>query len=142
MHPSAPSFLDDDSDEKITVDIGLNILRQLERLLHDDNILPLSENIRLELLHGVFVSSGDRETLTELSKTKLFPCMEIEGKTEKIIFFMNEYLSSEHALSSLLLELNSNLASKSKQTFYNEIVKITNNLRNYVGAFIDYKSFF
>ena len=47
VHPSAPNILDD-SDEKITVDIGLNILRQLERLLHDDNILPLSENIRLE----------------------------------------------------------------------------------------------
>lgn len=48
VHPSAPILLDDDSDKKITVDIGLNILRQLGKLLHDDNILPLSENIRLE----------------------------------------------------------------------------------------------
>ena len=88
----------------LSLDRGIDILMTEEDLLRASNVLPLPSSLQEELLHNNLLSEEDRLKLAEQGKKQLFPIIQLTGE-EKVIFFLNCFVSSEHPLGSKILDL-------------------------------------
>ena len=126
----------------LSVDRGIDILNVEENLLTSNQILPLPTSLQQELLHGNFLSEEIKQSLVEQGKTKLFPFYQDKETGESIIYFLKCFISSKHQIGSKILELASNVKSKTELQFIDELKSVIDFIKDYKKTTFNFKNHF
>ena len=101
-------MMGDNNDKTIiSDDMAIQIIKRKEQEFVLRGILPLSKNLKNELLNGVQLSADQKRELATMSQ--VFPNLKLGDKNEHILYFMGEYIHDSHLFGKQLKAIESNM---------------------------------
>ena len=135
--------VDDNIDKDknvISEDIAFQIIKRKESEFILRGILPLSQKLKDELLHGIQLSADQGRALATMAK--LFNSLKVGDKDEYILYFMGEYIHEDHLFGQQIRAIENNMDKINAKRFEEQIELWGDTITHTVMYHLKYKNIF
>ncbi len=124
----------------ISDDIAIQILVRKEQEFTYRKILPLSKDLKHEILNKVQLTAEQEKELESMSK--VFKTLKIEGKDELILHFLGEYIHENHLLGKQINAIKDNYNKITAKKFEEQIDLVGGTIDHMIKYHLPYKDIF
>ena len=138
----ADSVMSKENLEKTILDneMAIQILERKTEEFGLRGIVPLPQNLKLEVINDVQLSNDQKNDLANMPKP--FPNIELPDSKENIFYFMGEFISEYHLFGKQIKAIKENMDKITPKRFEDQINLVGEDITNTVMHHLDYKNIF